>query len=182
MKKIFAILALAFTASAFAADSVTLDVQNVNNLSTADSKVYVLAVKHDLTKNLVLDGQISNTQTDGTKALSTRIETGLTASTELFGPIKGYTRVSVGQKFSNGSDFSFYSIEPGVTAPVGPFTAKLGWRYRSATNTSNGDQTHTVRAALSYPLTKVDSIAVRYDRVTGDNDQKIWAMAYTRSF
>jgi hypothetical protein len=101
----------------------------------------------------------------------------------LFGPVKGYVRSAYGQKYSNTTDFTYFSVEPGVTAPVGPFTAKLGLRYRSATDSLvNNDQTHTVRATLAYPLTKDDTIAVRYDRVKGDNNQKIVVLAYTRGF
>lgn len=182
MKKIFAILALATFGSAFAG-SFSVESQNINNVSSADQRTYGLSVKHDFSNTLAGDLAISNTQTDGTNALSTRLEAGATLTQPLFGSVKGYVRGAVGQKYSNTTDFSYYSIEPGITAPVGPFTAKLGVRYRTANDAvANNDQTHTVRATLAYPLTAKDTVAVRYDRVRGDSDQKIVVLAYTRGF
>jgi hypothetical protein len=46
----------------------------------------------------------------------------------------------------------------------------------------NGDTTETVRAGVSYALTKQDAIGVRYDKVTGDAKQNVVAVNYTRSF
>jgi hypothetical protein len=182
MKKIFAILALAVSASAFAG-SFGIESQNVGNVGSADQKTYALGIKHDFTNAFAGDLAISNTQTDGTNALSTRLEAGATLTQPLFGSVKGYVRGAYGQKYSNTTDFSYFSVEPGVTAPIGPFTAKVGFRYRSATDSiANNDQTHTVRTTLAYPLTKADTIAVRYDRVKGDNNQKIVVLAYTRGF
>jgi hypothetical protein len=39
-----------------------------------------------------------------------------------------------------------------------------------------------MRYALSYALNKNDSVAVKYDRVKGDSNQKIVAVAYTVGF
>lgn len=181
MKKIFAILALAITGTAFAG-SFTLESQNVNVIDGADQKTYGLSVKHDFNSNFAGDVAFSNTQTDGTNALGTRLEAGATAAAPLFGSVKGYTRVGYGWKYSNTKDFAYYSIEPGVSMPVGPFTAKVGVRYRSAVDSVNNDQTHTARASLAYALTKNDSVAVGYDRVKGDNEQKIVKVSYTRGF
>jgi hypothetical protein len=35
---------------------------------------------------------------------------------------------------------------------------------------------------LAYALSKDDTVAVKYDRVKGDNNQKTIAVAYTRGF
>ena len=186
MKKIFAILALAITTTAFAADSFTVEGQHINNVGAAAQGQSVLGIKKDINSMFAGDLAFSNAQTSGTSALSTRLEAGITGTLPLVGGINGYTRVALGQKYTNSTDFSYYSIEPGVSAAVpgiANLTAKVGFRYRSATDsTLNNDQTHTVRTGLSYALTKVDSIGVRYDRVKGDSDQKIWAVAYTRGF
>jgi hypothetical protein len=62
-------------------------------------------------------------------------------------------------------------------------TAKVGYRFRSAFDSAqNNDQTHTMRYALSYALNAKDSVALKLDRVKGDNDQKIVAIAYTMGF
>jgi hypothetical protein len=182
MKKILAILALAVSGTAFAG-SFTLESQNVNNGSSADQQTHQLTVKHDFNNTFAGDVVFGNTQTNNTNALTTRLETGLTATAPLFGSVKGYTRVGYGLKYSNTADFGYYSVEPGVTMPVGPFTAKVGVRYRSAVDSSvNNDQTNTARASLAYAMTKNDSFAVGYDRVRGDSNQKIVKVSYTRGF
>lgn len=182
MKKILAILAFGLAGTAFA-DSFSLERHNVNNVTGADQTLYAVSVKRDLNKAMAVDVGLNQTQTDGTSALGTRLEAGLTGTMPLFANVKGYVRGAVGQRYSNGADFTYYSVEPGVTAPVGPFTARVGWRYRTADNAvANNDQTHTMRYSLAYALTKQDSVALGYDRVTGDSDQKNVRLVYTRSF
>lgn len=181
MKKIIAILSLAVSGLAMA-DSVTLQTTHVNNVGSAGQQQLALNVKHDFTSSLSGDVVFTQTQTDGTNALSNRLETGLTQTFPVLG-LKGYTRVAVGEKYSNTTAFGYYVVEPGVSMPVGPTTVKVGVRYRSATDSGlNNDQTHTNRVSVSYPLGKSDSIAVGYDRVRGDNNQKVAAVSYTHGF
>jgi hypothetical protein len=182
MKKILAILTLVVSGTAFAAGSFTLESQNVNVINGADQKIYSLNVKQKFSSVFTGDATFSNTQTDGTNALGTRLEAGVTASVPVVGLVKGYVRGAYGQKYSNTTDTPYYSIEPGVSAPLGPFTAKVGFRWRSAVDTAKGDQTHTVRVGLAYALTKVDSVAVGFDRARGDNNQNVVKVSYTRSF
>jgi len=179
MKKIFAILALAITSTAFAADSFTVEGQHINNAGAAAQQQYVLGVKKEFT-GFAADLAFSNAQTEGTNALSTRLEAGATVN----GPVGLYARAAIGQKYSNTTDFTYYSVEPGIAAPIGyGLTAKVGYRFRSAfDSTQNNDQTHTVRYSLGYALSKDDTVAIKYDRVNGDNNQKIVAVAYTRGF
>ena len=179
MKKIFAILALAITGTAFAADSFTVDAQHISNAGAAAQQQYVLGVKKEF-NGFAGDLAIQNAQTEGTNALSTRLEAGATVA----GPVGLYTRAAIGQKYNNTTDFTYYSIEPGIAVPVGyGLTAKVGYRFRSAFDSSqNNDQTHTMRYALAYALNKNDSVAVKYDRVNGDSNQKVVAVSYTVGF
>jgi hypothetical protein len=181
MKKILAIVALAATGLAYA-DSVSLEGQHIDNVGASAQTQYVLGVKKDLTSMFAADVSFANAQTDGTNALSTRLEAGLTGTMPV-GPVNVYTRAATGEKYTNTTSFGYYSIEPGVAVPFGALTAKVGYRYRSAYDSDvNNDQTHTMRYSLSYALSRADTIGVRYDRVKGDNDQKITAVTYTRSF
>jgi hypothetical protein len=179
MKKIFAILALAIAGTASAADSFTVEGQHINNAGAAAQQQYVLGVKKEFT-GFAGDLAFSNAQTEGTNALSTRLEAGATVP----GPVGLYARAAVGQKYSNTTDFTYYSVEPGIAAPIGyGLTAKFGYRFRSAFDGSqNNDQTQTARYSLAYALSKDDTVAVKYDRVKGDNNQKVIAVAYTRGF
>jgi hypothetical protein len=182
MKKILAILAMATAGTAFAG-SFTVEGQQIDSLTGANQKQYSLSVKENITKEIAGDVSFSNTTTDGTGALTTRLEGGLTGTTQQVGPVIGYVRVAAGQRYSNTADFSYYSVEPGVMIPMGNFTGKIGYRYRSAfDSTANGDQTNTWRAGLSYALTKKDAVGVRFDSVRGDSKQDVWVVNYTRSF
>jgi hypothetical protein len=186
MKKILAMLALTAATSVFAGDSITLERSNIDNVGSTDQTQYQMMYKHTFTNNLAGDLQFQNTTNNSTSALSTRIEGGVTVSEKVAGPIGLYVRTATGEKYSNTTSFSYWSVEPGVTADIpgiSGLTAKVGYRYRAAyDSTKNGDQTQTMRYGLSYAVTKVDAIGVRYDRVNGDNDQKTIAVNYTRSF
>ena len=180
MKKILAILAVAISGTAFAADSVTVESQRINNAGAAAQQQYVLGVKKEFS-GFAGDLAFSNAQTEGTNALSTRIEAGATVA----GPVGLYARVATGQKYSNTADFSYYSVEPGIAVAVpgvAGLTAKAGFRWRSAYDSANNDQTHTARYSLAYAVSKIDTVAVKYDRVNGDSNQKIVSVAYTRGF
>jgi hypothetical protein len=182
MKKLLAILAMATAGTVFAG-SFTVEGQKIDNLTGADQKQYSLSVKENITKEIAGDVSFSNTTTDSTGALTTRLEGGLTGLTQQVGPVIGYVRAAVGQRYSNTADFSYYSVEPGVLIPIGNFTGKIGYRYRSAfDSTANGDQTNTWRAGLSYALTKQDTVGVRYDQMRGDSKQNVVAVNYTRGF
>lgn len=182
MKKVIALAAALVISSLAMADSVTLESGRVRVTNGADQQQVKVQVKHDFDKNLAGDVSFTQTQTDVTNALSNRIEFGLIPTVGL-GPVTGYTRVALGQKTSNTQAFGYYSIEPGVSAPVGPVVVKAGIRWRSATDSVvNGDQTHTKRIGVSYALTKTDAIGLQHDRMRGDNTQNITAVNYTHSF
>ena len=181
MKKI-AIATLVLAAfGAMAADSFTFEGQHINNAGAAAQQQYVLGVKKEFS-GLAGDLAFSNAQTEGTNSLSTRLEAGATVN----GPVGLYARAAVGQKYSNTADFTYYSVEPGIAVAVpgvAGLTAKVGYRFRSAfDSTQNNDQTHTARYSLAYALSKDDTVALKYDRVNGDNNQKVVAVAYTRGF
>ena len=188
MKQIFTIIALMASGSVFAA-SATMEYQNiigVNNTPT-DQNNYNLTVRENINKTFVGDLSMSQTsnKTNGADTLAaTRTEAGLTGVTTLFG-VQPYTRVAVGQKFSSATNFTYYSVEPGVAVPFAStgVTARVGYRFRNAVDPStNADTTRTLRAGLSYALTKQDTIGVRYDQVRGDSNQNVVAVNYTRGF
>jgi len=183
MKKILSVLALVISGSVFAG-TVTLEGQSIDNGSAADQRNANMTVRENITKSVAGHVQVSTTQTDGTNAVSTRLETGLTATTALFGPVSGYSTVALGTALKSSGNYGYYSVEPGLSAPIGStgLTAKVGYRLRSAFNDSIADTTRTARVGVSYALTKVDTVGVRYDHVTGDATQKAVALNYTRSF
>jgi hypothetical protein len=142
---------------------------------------YALSVKESINSIFAADLGATNYQQDNTKALSTRLETGITASIPM-GPIGLYARTAIGEKYNNTKNFAYYSIEPGVTYTLGKATVKVGYRYRDAVNEVNLDKTRTGRIGVSYALTNKDTIGVRYDKVTGDSWNHSYNLAYTKSF
>jgi hypothetical protein len=183
MKKIVIASLIALAGSAFAA-SVTLEGQDqLGDKGAKNSTNYQVSVKEAINKTFAGDVAFTNYQQHQTEALSTRIEAGVTGSVPV-GPIGVYTRVALGEKYSNTGNFAYYSIEPGVTYTVGKATAKVGYRYRTAVvdpNVSN-DTTDTVRAGVSYAVTAKDAVGFRFDRVKGDSTNHSYNISYTRSF
>lgn len=185
MKKFAIASIMAVAAIAAQADSVTIEGQRLNTVAGADQGNLGIGFKHNYNNTFAADFGVSSTQTSGTDAVSTRAEVGVTASQPLPFGLTGSVRAGLGEKYVSTGNFTYYSVEPAVSAPIGStgLTAKVGWRYRSAIDsTANNDQTHTMRYGVSYDLSKVDSVGVRYDRVRGDADQKVLAVNYTRSF
>ena len=181
MKKIAIATLIALASTAFAG-SITLEGQDQQGERGAvGSTNYALSVKESITSTFAADIGATNYQQDGTKALSTRLETGITASIPM-GPIGLYARTAIGEKYNNTKNFAYYSIEPGVTYTLGKATVKVGYRYRDAVNEINLDKTRTGRIGVSYALTNKDTIGIRYDKVTGDSWNHSYNLAYTKSF
>jgi hypothetical protein len=186
MKKILAILALAISGTAFAG-SISFEGQALNGIDgTRDQKNFNMTARGAINNTFTAHAQVSTTQTDVSNAVSTRLETGVSGSVGLFGPVKGYTTVAIGEMFKSTGNFAYYSVEPGITAPIGStgLTARVGYRYRTAFKDANvnNDTTQTARVGLSYAINKQDSVGVRYDKVNGDAHQNNYAVNYTRSF
>lgn len=182
MKKLITAAGLVLAMSSVFADSITVQYLNANVLDKEDQKQYSLTYKHDISKGLSADIGSSTTQTDGTNALSARLEAGMTKTYDLGSGFGFYTRGAIGQKLTNTKQDGYYVVEPGINYASGNFKYKVGYRYRSATSQDNNDQTHTARVGVSYALTKADSVGLNFDRMRGDSNQNSVAIAYTRSF
>jgi hypothetical protein len=183
MKKLIAMFSMVLATSVFA-DSATLEFQNITgkNSTSPTQGLYALSVKHNFNANWAGDVVSSVSQTDKTNATGAREEVGVSYTQPLNSKYTFGTRVSVGQKLTNTIATGYYTVEPSVSTPVGPFTAKVGYRFRTATNDTVNDTTHASRFSLAYPLTKQDTVGVRFDRITGDLRQDVWAFNYTRTF
>jgi len=188
MKKIALATILTMAAFGVSAASVTAEYQDANGVNgNASQQGYNLSVKGNVSKGVDADVGIQTRVNDSTGGISsTRLEAGLTGTASLAPslPFAVYTRVASGQKFTTTTNYTYYSVEPGVSVPFGStgLTARLGWRYRAAYDTANADETKTWRAGVSYAVTKQDSVGVRYDRMRGDLNQNVVAVNYTRSF
>jgi predicted porin len=185
MKKIV-IATLALMSSLAFAGTATFEGSKVNGLDGAkDAMSTNFAISETVNKTFSVHTQLTSQQSDGTNAVSTRLEVGGTATVPVYGPVTGYTRVAVGQKYSTTGQFTYYSIEPGLSVPLtSSLTAKVGYRFRTAAENPNvnKDTTDTVRIGVSYALNKEHAVGVRYDRMTGDSRNDSVNIFVTRSF
>mgnify|MGYP003342090714 FL=1 len=184
MKKIALATVLALAATLASAVEVRLEGQDADGKNgTANQTVYELGVKQAINNTFAGDVVVKQYRTDGTNALATRTEAGLTGGTGLVGPVSGYTRVAIGEKYASGSQgYSYYSVEPGVSATFGGITTSLGWRFQDAFADGHNDTTRTWRAKLGYDLTKSDTVYVGYDRQRGDSEQNITKIGLVHRF
>ena len=185
MKKILSVLFALTISSATFAGSVTIEGSKINTIGGNDAQRGSISLKEDLNNTFSVHTQLSSTQSDNTNSVSTRFEVGATTTAPLFGSVKGYTKVGLGEKYSTKGQFTYYSIEPGITVPLSSsLTARVAYRYRTAleNTNANNDTTQTVRVGVTYALNKKDAIGTRFDRIAGDTRQDLYALFYTRSF
>jgi opacity protein-like surface antigen len=185
MKKLLTGLAALTLSGMVLAGSVTIEGAKLNTIGGNDQTNANFTLSETVNNTFSVHTQVSTSQTDNTNAVSSRLEAGGTATVPLYGPINGYAKVALGQKYSTSGQFTYWSIEPGVTMPLSSsLTAKVGYRYRTAAENPNvnKDTTDTVRVGVSYAIDKVRSVGVRYDRITGDSRQDGYNVFYSHSF
>ena len=184
MKKVLVIAALLAATGLANAASITLEDQiQKGDRGARDSSNYQLSIKESFSKTFAGDIGFTAYQQAGTKALSDRLEAGVTGTFPV-GPVNLYTRAALGEKFTNGANFGYYSVEPGVSYTMfDKLTAKVGYRFRNGFgNNGDFDTTHTVRAGVNYAITKNDAVGVRFDQVRGDSFNHSYNVSYTHSF
>lgn len=133
---------------------------------------------------LTVDGGIYTTTADVSRAITNRYEIGATAGHNLTDMFRGDVRIATGMKaVSTKQDFGYYSVEPGINAKLGDFTARVAYRFRNAYDTNaNADTSNTMRYSVGYNVTKQDRVSVGYDRLRGDGANNSTTVSYTRSF
>jgi hypothetical protein len=187
MKKILiGLMALVISGMTFAG-SVTIEGTQVDTKNGGNNQIrQTFTLTESINSTFSVHTQLSSTQTDKTNAVSTRLEAGGTATVPLYGPVSGYTRVALGEKYSTTRQFTYYSIEPGVLAPIGNtgLTARVGYRFRTAVSDPNvnKDTTQTVRVGVAYAINKANAVGFRFDKTTGDVRQDAYNVFYTRRF
>jgi hypothetical protein len=184
MKNFVLATLLAVAALGVSAAEVKLEAQNSNGVgTTADQRVYEFGIKEAINSNFAGDFIVKNYRTEGTDALSTRYEAGVTGAMPV-GPVGVYTRVAIGEKYKSGdAGYSYYSVEPGVTAKLpANFGASLGYRFQDAFKDGHTDQTRTWRAKLGYDINATNNVYIGYDRQRGDSEANITKVGYIHRF
>ena len=183
MKKLLATAILGLASLSAVAGSATVEYSSVEGVNGAKNGTgYLVGFNDSITKNLDGGFQMTTAQTDGTNAVSTRVEASLTPKYALsFGT--AYLKGSIGTKLNTAGTTDYYAVEPGVIVPVnGKVSVRAGYRYRSAVDSGLADTTRTQRLGVTYALTNKDALTLRYDHQRGDSQQNSWNFAYTRGF
>lgn len=183
MKKLLLALLMVASTSAMADKFVVerawaKDLDSVNGADTLYMKGIV-----DVNKNLAFDSSIQVTQIEHTNKVSSRFDVGVIPKFNVYGSIDGRVRVALGEKWSSTGNYTTYSVEPGISSPLGAgFSGSFAYRYRNAFESGHLDQTRTLRTGVEYAITSKDAIGVRLDTMRGDQRQDIWNLNYVRSF
>jgi opacity protein-like surface antigen len=102
---------------------------------------------------------------------ATRLETGLSYQYGVLKDVALYTRGAVGYKYTNGADYSYYSVEPGVKVQLtSPLAVKVGYRFRDSFSDSYFDQTNTLRLGAEYTLSENTMVTAGLDRSWKDSE------------
>lgn len=186
LKLIAAASLVAFSALANAQSSVTM-VYGVQEAvpSNVQSHITNFVARTTVVKNvLTVDGGIYTTTADVARSITNRYEVGATAGHNLTDMFRADVRVATGMKaVSTKQDFGYYSVEPGINAKLGDFTARVAYRFRTAYDADvNADTSNTMRYAVGYNITKQDRVTVGYDALRGDGANNSTTVSYTRSF
>ena len=175
MKKITlaTILALATVTSAMAGGFGAVEYSSRDGVdSTTNARATKVTMGADLNQTFKADFSLRQ-KTDTSNNLSdTRFEGGLTATQPVGATgLSVYGRGAVGEKFKTATNYTYYSVEPGVKYAVTPsLSVKAGYRYRAATDSVNADTTRTYRLGAEYSLSKNYFVGLGYDSVRGDSD------------
>ena len=186
MKKIFAIMALVITGSAFAGEngvSFEFERERGNNAPNTFENTVSVAPYYKFDNGVKADIKFDGSREDGSNTLENKVEARVQKMWTVFPNAKLGARVSVGELFSSTKDFSYYTFEPKASYDLtSALSLQASYRYRNAFNTSNNYETRTTKLGFDYALTKKDEVGVRYLMKRGDSDTDGVELAYTRSF
>jgi opacity protein-like surface antigen len=192
MKKFLLAMVLSATTSvAFAADSF-LHLQyglrdTVADQSSAPNRQGVnFTVGHKVLDNLTIDlshqFRTEKLNSDDGKN-TTRFDLGATYTQALTENVAFYTRGALGYKLSTSSDYTYYSIEPGVKAKLtSDLTVKVGYRFRDSFSDAYDEKTNTVRLGAEYAVAKNQSVTLAIDRSYGASEFMGYTVGYAVKF
>ena len=196
MKKILAILALAFAGTAFAGEGVSFEFERergtqspntmTNTVKVAPYYKFDNGVKADIQFGWSRDdGQVNGNNNPSENSVEARVQ----KLWEVYPGLKLGGRLGLGEVINGVNaanktvDFSYYTVEPKAEYMITEqLSALASWRYRNAFQDSVNYQTRTWKAGFGYGLTKKDEVEVKYFQKRGDYDSNGIEVGYTRSF
>lgn len=172
MKKLIAMALFLAAGTAFAGGFGSVEYSSRDGVDgTADARATKVTMGTDINQMFKADFSLRQKTNTDNDLSDTRLEAGLTGTVPVAGSLSAYGRVAVGEKFKTSTNYTYYSVEPGIKFAVTPdLSVKAGYRYRAATDSVNADTTRAYRLGAEYALTKNYFVGLGYDRVRGDSD------------
>ena len=196
MKKIFAILALATTASAFAQSGVEVEFERERGTASPNTLNNTVKVSpyykfdNGVKADIMFEGNRDDGSVSGNKQpLQNAIEARVQRMYEVYPDLKLGARLGVGEYFNgvntsgNSVDFGYYTVEPKAEyALTNKLSALASFRFRNGFSDSDNYLTRTYKAGAGYAVTKQDVVEVKYFQKRGDYNTNGVELGYTRSF
>ena len=196
MKKIFAILALATTASAFAQSGVEVEFERERGTASPNTLNNTVKVSpyykfdNGVKADIMFEGNRDDGSVSGNKQpLQNAIEARVQRMYEVYPDLKLGARLGVGEYFNgvntsgNSVDFGYYTVEPKAEyALTNKLSALASFRFRNGFSNSDNYLTRTYKAGAGYAVTKQDVVEVKYFQKRGDYNTNGVELAYGRSF
>jgi opacity protein-like surface antigen len=172
MLKFILLAALLASGVTFAGGFSAVEYSNRDGVNgNSDATAIKLTVGTSITDNLAADVSLRQKQDSSDKLKDNRLEGGLTFSAPSTLGLTPYLRTAVGEKYTTSTNYTYYSVEPGVKyAVTDSLSVKAGYRYRNAFSDTNADQTRAWRVGAEYALNKTYSLGLGYDQVRGDSE------------
>lgn len=192
MKKILASILFMVSASVFAGGSgVVMEYdydhgegkdsgKNSNSLSMAPyfkfGDGWTADVKLDTSRDI---GQTNGKNKEIKDSLMGRIR----KDWKLTEDLKVGVRLGLGERFTQSSDYSFYTIEPMVQYNLtDAWNINALYRYRNSFDQTKNYQTDTYKVGTSYKVTPNDEIGFKYAMKYGDSRANGLEFTYSRGF
>ena len=182
MKKIFAILALAVSGTAFAADYVSVDVENVLGRDGAGDSTaqYIRAGKEIGGIQFGLQGRTA-TMKDNSGILSSVEVTAAKNSVSVLG-ITPFVGVGHDNGFNGGTPYNYGLVGATTGAKVGPGFALLGVKTRVGTTAAVETKQTVAFATYSIPVAKQVAVNLNASRSYQDIRENAFGLGLGFSF
>ena len=192
MKKLIAIIALAFAGTAFAGGAGVVMEYDYDHGEGKDSGKNSNSVSiapyykfgDNWTADIKLDTSRDIGQTNGkNKEIKDSLMARIRKDWKVTEDIKLGVRLGIGERFTQASDYSFYTIEPIAYYYITPdWNVNALYRYRNSFDQTKNYQTDTYKIGTSYKVTKEDEIGVKYVSKYGDSRSNGVEFTYARGF
>lgn len=174
MKKAVLVGLALFAAVAHAEDNrnfIKLEAAHYNYTNGHNDKNgFNLTVGREVAPGIKLDIKEEARVEENSQKLSNRFETGAQIDDTWLG-LGISLRGAIGEKFTEGDNFGYWSVEPGLAYAVNDhWTIKGSWRYRNSFDSENNDQTNTYKIGFDYKYASNVTLGASLGRSNGDSE------------